>query len=219
MDRSTREVVRRALSDQSAPVVSGAGLTPAAVLILVYGSGKESTVLLSKRSENLETHPGEISFPGGRREAGDSDLLQTALREAHEEVGAVPADVEVLGELGQFSTSSDFVISTFVGTIGPVTGEPGSSEKGTGEQGTPKPGIREQPYRFTVNHSEVAKLVEVPVRELMDSRNLRDDVRVVDGDLAVMPAFSYAGHLIFGATARILDRLIEALARGKLLTT
>ena len=199
MDRSVREVVRRALADQGSSIVGETDLTPAAVLILVYGSGEESTVLLSKRSENLETHPGEISFPGGRHEAGDSDLLQTALREAHEEVGVAPRDVEVLGELGQFSTSSDFVISTFVGTIGP----------GTSEQGT-----SEQPYRFTINHSEVAELVEVPVRELMDHRNLRDDVRVVDGDLTVMPAFSYAGHLIFGATARILDRLIEVLARG-----
>jgi 8-oxo-dGTP pyrophosphatase MutT (NUDIX family) len=194
MNRPTREAVRRALSDQSVPVVSGTGLTPAAVLILIYGSGEESTVLLSKRSEALETHPGEISFPGGRREAADSDLLQTALREAHEEVGVAPGDVEVLGELGQFSTSSDFVISAFVGTIGPETGE--------------------EPYEFTVNHAEVSELVEMPVRELMNHHNLRDDVRVVDGDLTVMPAFSYAGHLIFGATARILDRLIEALARG-----
>ena len=199
MDRSTREVVRRALADQGSSVVSETGLTPAAVLILVYGTGEESTVLLSKRSERLETHPGEISFPGGRHEATDADLLQTALREAHEEVGVAPGDVEVLGELGQFSTSSDFVISTFVGTIGP-----GTSEKGTSDR----------PYRFTVDHSEVAELVEVPVRELMDHRNLRDDVRVVDGDLTEMPAFSYGGHLIFGATARILDRLIEVLARG-----
>ena len=191
-------------ADHGSSVVSETGLTPAAVLILVYGSAEESTVLLSKRSEHLETHPGEISFPGGRRETGDADLLQTALREAHEEVGVAPGDVEVLGELGQFSTSSDFVISTFVGTIGPRTSEQRTSELS----------IEDRPYRFTVNHSEVSELVEVPLRELMDHRNLRDDVRVVDGDLTVMPAFSYAGHLIFGATARILDRLIEVLARG-----
>ena len=66
---------------------------------------------------------------------------------------------------------------------------------------------------FTVNLAEVAELVEVPVPALLDQRNVRDEVRVVDGDLAVMPAFAYAGHLIFGATARILDRLLEVVLR------
>ena len=181
-------MVRRAFAEHSPSAVDPTGLTPAGVLVLLYGSGEGSTVLLSKRSETLAKHPGEISFPGGRCEPSDADLLQTALREAHEEVGVAPGDVAVLGELGVFSTSSDFAISAFVGTIDP-------------------------PYKFMINPSEVAGLVEVPVRELLDHRNVRDDVRVVNEDLAVMPAFSYAGHLIFGATARILDRLIDVLGR------
>ncbi len=189
MDRPARESVRRALAEYRPPAVDDNDLTPAAVLILLYGRGEGSTVLLSKRSDVLETHPGEISFPGGRCESTDADLLQTALREAHEEVGVAPADVDVLGELGRFSTSSNFAISTFVGAI-------------------------DHPYRFTINTAEVAKLVEVPLRELMDRDNLRDDVRIVDGGLTVMPAFSHAGHIIFGATARILDRLVEVLSRG-----
>jgi 8-oxo-dGTP pyrophosphatase MutT (NUDIX family) len=188
MDQATREVVRRAFAEHSPSAVDPTGLTPAGVLVLLYGSGEGSTVLLSKRSEALTKHPGEMSFPGGRCEPSDADLLQTALREAHEEVGVTPGDVEVLGELGVFSTSSDFAISAFVGAI-------------------------DQPYKFMINPSEVAGLVEVPVRQLLDHRNVRDDVRVVDEDLVVMPAFSYAGHLIFGATARILDRLIEVLGR------
>lgn len=174
------------MAEHSPSTIDETGLTPAGVLVLLYGSGEGSTVLLSKRSEKLAKHPGEISFPGGRCEPSDADLLQTALREAHEEVGVVPDDVDVLGELGVFSTSSDFAISAFVGAI-------------------------DQPYGFMINPSEVAGLVEVPVRELLDHRNVRDDVRLVNGDLTVMPAFSYAGHLIFGATARILDRLIDVL--------
>jgi 8-oxo-dGTP pyrophosphatase MutT (NUDIX family) len=188
MDGPAREVVRRALAEHGPSTVDETGLTPAGVLILLYGSGEGITVLLSKRSETLTRHPGEISFPGGRYEPTDTDLLQTALREAHEEVGVHPGDVEVLGELGVFTTSSDFAISAFVGTI-------------------------DQPYGFMINPSEVAGLLEVPVRELLDHRNVRDDVRIVNKDLTVMPAFSYSGHLIFGATARILDRLIDVLGR------
>lgn len=196
MDRTAREVVRSALAEYHPPVVDtdldstgdGRVLAPASVLVLVYDRGGDSVVLLSKRSESLETHPGEISFPGGRCETTDESLLHTALREAEEEVGVSAGDVDVLGELGQFTTVSDYLISTFVGTI-------------------------DHPYDFTVNLAEVAELVEVPVPALLDQRNVRDEVRVVDGDLAVMPAFAYAGHLIFGATARILDRLLEVVLR------
>ncbi len=188
MDRSAREALRRALAEAPPPsvAVDGAALRPAAVLVLVYGRAGEDVVLLSRRSEALEEHPGEVSFPGGRREAADGSPLQTALREASEEVGLDPSDVEVLGELGRFTTLSDYAISAFVGTV-------------------------DGPYEFTVNGAEVDSLMEVPLAELMDRRGLRDDVRVVDGDLAVLPSFAHGGNLIFGATARMLDRLVEVL--------
>ena len=189
MDSSARQVVRRALAEHQRPVVEDAGLRPAGVVALVYGRGDESVVLLSKRSEALDRHPGEISFPGGRREVGDRSLMHTALRETSEEVGVDPADVEVLGELGRFTTISDYVISCFVGAI-------------------------DHPYEFRVNSAEVDRLLEVPLGALLDARSVRDDVRVVDGDLVVIPSFAYDGDLIFGATARILDRLLDVLSTG-----
>ena len=189
MDSSARQVVRRALAEHQRPVVEDAGLRPAGVVALVYGRGGESVVLLSKRSEALDRHPGEISFPGGRREVGDRSLMHTALRETSEEVGVDPADVEVLGELGRFTTISDYVISCFVGAI-------------------------DHPYEFRVNSAEVDRLLEVPLGALLDRRSVRDDVRVVDGDLVVIPSFAYDGDLIFGATARILDRLLDVLSTG-----
>ena len=185
MDQAARKVVRRALAEHDRPTVDEPGLVPAGVLVLLYGGASEPFVLLSKRSETVETHRGEISLPGGRWESTDPNLLATALREAEEEVGVRPDDVEMLGELGQFTTSSNFVISAFVGAI-------------------------DHSYEFKIDPSEVACLVEVPVRALVDGRNLRDDVRVVDDELTVLPSFAYSGHLIFGATARILDRLLEA---------
>ena len=189
MDRSFRQAVRRALAEHERPVVEDAGLQPAGVVALMYGRGDESVVLLSKRSEALDRHPGEISFPGGRCEAGDRSLMHTALRETSEEVGVAPEDVEVLGELGRFTTVTDYVISCFVGAIS-------------------------HPYEFRVNGAEVDRLVELPLGALLDRRNVRDDVRVVDGDLVVLPSFAYDGDLIFGATARILDRLLDVLSTG-----
>lgn len=189
MDGSARQVVRRALAELDRPVVEDTGLQPAGVLALLYGRGDESVVLLSKRSEALARHPGEISFPGGRCEAGDRSLMHTALREASEEVGVSPEDVEVLGELGRFTTVTDYEISCFVGAI-------------------------DHPYEFRVNRAEVERLVEVPLGALLDRRSIRDDVRVVDGDLVVLPSFAYDGSLIFGATARILDRLLDVLSTG-----
>ncbi len=189
MDRSCRQAVRRALAEHERPVVEDAGLQPAGVVALMYGRGDKSVVLLSKRSEALDRHPGEISFPGGRCEAGDRSLMHTALRETSEEVGVAPEDVEVLGELGRFTTVTDYVISCFVGAIS-------------------------HPYEFRVNSAEVDRLVEVPLGVLLDRRSLRDDVRVVDGDLVVLPSFAYDGDLIFGATARILDRLLDVLSTG-----
>ena len=189
MDSSARLVVRRALAEHHRPVVEDAGLQPAGVVALVYGRGDESVVLLSKRSEALDRHPGEISFPGGRCEVGDRSLMHTALRETSEEVGVNPEDVEVLGELGRFTTITDYVISCFVGAI-------------------------DHPYEFKVNSAEVDRLLEVPLSALLDRRTVRDDVRVVDGDLVTLPSFAYDGDLIFGATARILDRLLEVLSTG-----
>ena len=192
MDRPARDALRRALAEAPPPrvEVEGAALQPAAVLVLVYSSGGEDTVLLSRRSEALEEHPGEISFPGGRREAADASPLDTALREAREEVGVDPADVEVLGELGRFSTLSDYEISAFVGAV-------------------------DAPYEFAVSSAEVDALIEVPLAELMHRRGLRDDVRIVGDDLTVMPSFAHGGSVIFGATARMLDRLIEVYAASR----
>jgi len=186
MEPSTKVAVRRVLSQTPKSTLVDPELTPAGVMVLMYAVDGRYRVLLNVRSDTVEEHKGEISFPGGRRDEGDETLLDTALRETHEEMGIRPEDVEVLGELDDQTTNSNYAISPFVGTI-------------------------PSPYPFKVNEREVAKIIEVPVSALLDGYGIRDEVRMVDGQPVSSPLYSYEGHLIFGATAKVLSRFLELL--------
>ena len=154
--------------------------------MLVYPKEGEPHLLLNKRSESVEDHKGEVSFPGGRMDEGDGTLLDTALREAHEEVGVRPEDVRVLRSLENVDTSTGYLVSPFLGAI-------------------------PEGYPFVVSTVEVAELVEVPVAALLDGSTIRDETRIEDGVLVSRPNYAYDGHLIWGATARIVTDLLELL--------
>ena len=154
--------------------------------MLVYPKEGEPHLLLNKRSESVEDHKGEVSFPGGRMDEGDGSLLDTALREAHEEVGVRPGDVRVLRRLEDVETSTGYRVSPFLGTI-------------------------REGYPFVVSTVEVAELVEVPVAALLDGSTIRDETRFEDGVPVSRPNYAYDGYLIWGATARIVTDLLELL--------
>ena len=183
--------VRSALAGSPKTTLDDPSLTPAAVLLLLYAKAGEYRILLNKRSDSVDEHKGEIALPGGRRDKGDPDLLGTALRETHEEMGVRPSDVEVLGSLGDLATISNYAVSTFVGTI-------------------------PAPYPFTPNE-EVAEVIEAPVNHLLDPRGWRDDARIEGDRVHRRAAFGYEGHLIYGATGMILGRFFDmsASAWGK----
>ena len=186
MGVSPKDVIRRILAENPKKTISDPSLTPAGVLLLLYPKDGEYCVLLNKRTDQVEHHKGEISFPGGSKDTTDATLLDTALRETYEEMGIRPEDVEVLGQLDDTPTSTNFLITTTVGTI-------------------------PYPYDFNPSELEVAEVLEVPLPALMDDENRRDEVRIVDGDLDHVPSYVYQGHLIFGATARVLSRFLELL--------
>ena len=186
MEESATELIRRILTENPKKTVVDSSLTPAGVTLLLYPKDGEYCILLNKRTDTVDDHKGEISFPGGRKDPEDKTLLDTALRETHEEMGISPDDVDVLGEIDDTPTNTSYLISTFVGTI-------------------------PYPYEFAPSEAEVAEVLEVPISTLMDINSARDEVRVRDGELVNSVSYSYDGHLIFGATARILSRFLELL--------
>lgn len=174
------EYVARRIEDTSA--------TPAAVVILVYELGGEAHVLFTERTEHVEHHKGQISFPGGAWDGTDEHLEMTALREAQEEIGVIPEDVEIVGQLDDMITISNFRVTPYVGVLRT------NSE-----------------YPFVANEREVARVVQVPLAELMDDRNMELEVRQHQGKQVLVPAYTYQGHRIWGATARMLRQFLELL--------
>ncbi len=181
------DTIRRILSSNPSRTLVNDSLVPAGVMLFLYPKEGEYCVLLSRRTHVVEHHKGEISFPGGRMDEGDETLLDTALRETHEELGVEPRHVEVLGSLDDVATGTGYLISPFVGSI-------------------------PYPYDFKPSEVEVAEVLDVPLSGLLDERSFRDEVRIANGQLVHYPCYSYNGNLIFGATAKVLGnflRLIE----------
>ncbi|MFQ5860645.1 MAG: NUDIX hydrolase [Dehalococcoidia bacterium] len=187
MSDTTFQRVQRLLSARKRTSLEAPGATLAAVLLLLYQREGGLWVLLGRRTQELEHHKGEVSFPGGAKDPEEQDLWQTALREAHEEMGIHPADVTLLGELDDVYTRiSGFVIHPFVATI-------------------------PYPYPFRANPREVAEVLEVPLSQLRRRTNQREEVRWVAGEPLRRYAYAYRKRLIYGATARIIQQLLELL--------
>ena len=134
----------------------------------------------------MEHHKGEISFPGGGKDPGDKDYLDTALRETYEEMGIRPEDVTVLGQLDDVVTRSRFGVRVFVGAI-------------------------PHPYTFTPSCREVAEVLEVGLRDLQDPANRREEVHWLNGKTSKAYCYAHGSHLIFGATAQIMTQFLELL--------
>jgi 8-oxo-dGTP pyrophosphatase MutT (NUDIX family) len=182
-----KQDIKRILAQREKKVVlfSNKPLHPAAVLIPIYKKDGEYHVLLTKRTEELEYHKGQICFPGGSHHDEDGSLKDTALREAYEEVGIRPEDVEILGELDSMGTlTSNFLITPYVGII-------------------------PYPYKFTVSQHEIDELIEVPFTALADDSNYWEETRSAEGVTGKASFFKYKDKVIWGATARILKQLVD----------
>lgn len=179
--------LRSALATREKLVLDGAGFKPAAVLLLVYPRQGEHVVLLTKRTSLVDDHKGEISFPGGAHHPGeDSSLLHTALRESAEEVGLLTEHTEVLGELDDHATRSQYLISPYVATL-------------------------RQAQQFQPHPVEVAEILEVPLRVLRDPRTVRSEPRSYAGRIISDFYYLHQEHVIWGATAAILQQFLQLL--------
>lgn len=180
----------REILTQRAPLIAlpDPGRRQAAVLLPLFHDAGEYHLLLTKRTDTLKHHKGQVAFPGGSFEPTDGDLLQTALRESHEEIGIQPEHVTVLGRLDDLATfSTSFLIAPFVGII-------------------------PHPYPFRPNPVEVAVIFDVPLSLLSDPAVCRSYTRArEDGATIVDYEFYVGGHVIWGATARIIQQFLHII--------
>lgn len=158
------------------------GYAPSAVLITVLRGADEDLLLFTKRTQDVEHHKGQISFPGGRQDPGET-LRQTALRETHEEVGIAPSDIEIVGQLDDTWTPTGYIIRPFVGVV-PF------------------------PYEFHVNRAEIDDLIIVPLARALGPDKYEENEIHFEGRSAVVPYFHVDGTIIWGATARILGQFL-----------
>jgi 8-oxo-dGTP pyrophosphatase MutT (NUDIX family) len=180
------ELRKLLLTSEEAAAMEVPGKTNAAVLVPLYLDSGELHAVFTKRREDLSRHAGEISFPGGRQDSPEEDLRATALREAEEEIGLSPEDVELVGALPPTPTVvTGYAIHPFVGVIS------------RGHAWTPQP-------------SEVETVLELSLPDLERGFESRRLVR--KGVPFKTPTYTVDDHFVWGATARIVHSLLEHLA-------
>ena len=164
----------------------GRAVVPAAVLVPLVGRPQGVTVLLTQRTSHLHDHAGQISFPGGRVDEGDTDRVATALREAEEETG-IPSDaVQIIGMLPEWDIPTGFRVTPVVGWIEP-------------------------PFELAPDPFEVADVFEVPLTFFLDPANHERHSDEINGRKRNFYAMPYQGRNIWGATAGMLHTLYQVL--------
>jgi len=182
------ERIKEILACREKACIDQPGLMRAAVLIPLFKKNGEYYVLLTRRTDKVRHHKGQISFPGGRQDPGE-DFLATALREAKEEMGIEAKDVRILGELDDMCTvASDFCIAPFVGLI-------------------------PYPYPFKINRHEIEEIIEVPLSVFLDETKFREEFRSHNGEPVPVYFYQHDEHTIWGATARILKQLMDLIPK------
>lgn len=157
---------------------SSAGL-PAAVLIGLVNHPQGLSILLTKRTDHLKDHAGQICFPGGRIEADDASIEAAALREAEEEIGLPPSKVDIITRLPAYDTTTGFRVHPVVGWIDP-------------------------PLAFKLDPCEVAEVFELPLSFVLDRQNHQKQYHRRDNTKRSYYVLPYEGRFIWGATAGML---------------
>ena len=184
-----KEKIRRLLNKASRPITDRPDLNPAAVLVPLFQKNRKTHILLTKRTDSVAHHKGQISFPGGAHHSEDPDFLTTALRETEEEIGVEREAVEILGELNQMTTLSNFRICPYVGVI-------------------------PYPYPFKLSDFEVERLIELPLDYLLGKAEFKEASFTYEGQSSINLHIDFQGDVIWGATARILKNFMDILCES-----
>lgn len=179
----------RLLSDEhpdAEELQAAENLRLAAVLVAVVEHDTGPSVLLTRRADHLDSHSGQVAFPGGKVEASDASPAAAALREAHEEIGLAPDLVEIAGFLDTYQTGTGFLMLPVVGFV--------------------KPG-----FTLSPDENEVADIFEVPLATLMDAAQYKSHDMFWRGKQRVYYSMDYQGYNIWGATAGVLMQMSRRL--------
>lgn len=163
---------------------------PASVLIPLVEHESDFGLLLTRRTEHLRHHPGQVCFPGGRHEAEDGSPIATALRETQEEIGLAASAIEILGCLPQFPVPSGFLITPVLGVVRP-------------------------PLNLKPDALEVADIFEVPLDFIVQRTNYQQHRTDWSGATRQIHSISYCGKFIWGATAGMLAMLADFLTHSR----
>lgn len=162
-------------------------LRPAGVLVPLVERDNAINVILTKRSSALKHHPGQISFPGGKVEETDKDVVSAALREAHEEIGLNPVKVDVLANLSPHETVTNFSVTPVLAHV-------------------------RADFQPVLQQDEVAEMFEVPITHLLKPENYSVQYRIWQGQKRYFYTVPFGPYYIWGATARILRRMADIVA-------
>ncbi len=160
-----------------------------AVMMLFMNKDGMPHVLLTKRTDKVATHKGQMAFPGGGYDTDDADILQTALRETYEEVGIPAGDIDIIGQFDDFISIAGFHVVTFVGTI-------------------------RHPYEYVINRDEIDDYVEVPLSLFVNMQYEKVQQVEFEGRSFNVYYYFYNGFEIWGLTARILTDFAAKIING-----
>lgn len=178
------QTIQKTLSGRAPRRLSIPGFIPAAIIIPVFEIEGEAHLLLTVRTDRVMHHKGQVSFPGGAREEQDKNLEQTALRETYEEVGIPPEAVAIVGQLDDFPTITDFMVTPYAAAI-------------------------PYPYPHRINTDEVAELLEVPLELFLSDRAFEIKEKTYRGVTYPVYYYYFKHAVIWGVTGFIVNRFVE----------
>jgi 8-oxo-dGTP pyrophosphatase MutT (NUDIX family) len=182
--REMKDRIRDCLAALNPRKLTNGFIREAAVLMPIFEWEHEYHFLLTRRTDEVQTHKGQISFPGGMRE-GEEDLVQTALRETFEEIGIEASRIETLGRFHDYVSINSYRVTPFAGFI-------------------------DRPFTTVPQVHEVAEILQVPFRVFLDPDRLRIEKSTRYGETELY-FYSYGTHQIWGLTARIIKDFMETL--------
>ena len=156
----------------------------AAVIIPLFFKDQEPHILFTKRTDKVEHHKGQISFPGGMEDKTDSDLMQTALRETWEEMGIKTEDITILGRTDNFLTNTNFMVTPYVGYF-------------------------PYPYPYIVNEDEISSILEVPLNHLLNPDIFKIEKWTRNDVLWDVHFYDFNGENIWGVTGFLLSNFLS----------